>query len=159
MSGMARGPRGPIDGVAAVSLRRIPDERGAVFHMLRADAPHFQGFGEVYFSAVYPGAVKAWRRHRTMTLQLAVPVGMVKLVLYDDRPGSSTQGHLMELFVGELDYRLIVVPPGIWYGFRGLGTGTALVANCASHPHDDGEVDRADPAGPEAGPVPYEWGL
>lgn len=151
MSGAARGT---IDGVAAFPLRRIADGRGAVFHMLRADAPHFQGFGEIYFSSVYPGAVKAWRRHRRMTVQLAVPVGMVKLVLYDDRPGSPTHGRLMELFVGELDYRLVVVPPGIWYGFRGLGTAAALLANCASLPHDDAEVDRA---APEAGPVPYEW--
>jgi dTDP-4-dehydrorhamnose 3,5-epimerase len=158
VSGAARGPIDPIDGVATFPLRRIPDERGAVFHMLRADAPHFQGFGEVYFSAVYSGAVKAWRRHRKMTLQLAVPVGMVKLVLYDDRPGSPTHGHLMEMFVGELDYRLILVPPGIWYGFRGLGTGTALVANCASLPHDDAEVDRADLVGPAAEAVPYVWG-
>lgn len=152
---MSTAVRGAIDGVAAHPLRRIEDERGAVFHMLRTDAPHFQGFGEVYFSTVHAGAVKAWRRHREMTLQLAVPIGMVKLVLYDARPGSPTHGHLIEMLVGELDYQLIVVPPGIWYGFRGAGPGTALLANCATQPHDDAEVDRT---APDAGPVPYEWG-
>jgi dTDP-4-dehydrorhamnose 3,5-epimerase len=146
---------GAIEGVALVPLSRIPDGRGAVFHMLRADAPHFQGFGEIYFSTVYPGAVKAWRRHRRTTLQYAVPLGMIKLVLYDDRPASVTSGQLMEIFLGELDYRLVVIPPGLWVGFQGIGDKTALVANCATHPHDDGEVDRADPAG---GAVPYRWG-
>ena len=49
-----------IEGVRITPLRQIPDERGTVMHMLRADAPHFEGFGEIYFSWVYPGAIKAW---------------------------------------------------------------------------------------------------
>ena len=64
-----------IDGVKIVPLRQIPDERGKVMHMLRADAEHFSGFGEIYFSMVYPGAVKAWHLHRRMTLNYAVPIG------------------------------------------------------------------------------------
>jgi dTDP-4-dehydrorhamnose 3,5-epimerase len=69
-----------IHDLRVTPLRRIPDERGAVMHMLRADDPHFQGFGEIYFSLVYPGVVKGWHRHTAMTLNYAVPVGMVKLV-------------------------------------------------------------------------------
>jgi dTDP-4-dehydrorhamnose 3,5-epimerase-like enzyme len=38
----------PIHGVKVVPLRRIPDERGTIFHMLRRDAPHFVEFGEIY---------------------------------------------------------------------------------------------------------------
>jgi dTDP-4-dehydrorhamnose 3,5-epimerase len=147
---------GPIDGVLVTPLRRIPDERGTIFHMLRADAPHFRGFGEIYFSSVYPGVVKAWHRHRRMTLNYAVPVGAVKLVLYDDRPDSPTRGRLMQLFVGAANYCLVTVPPLLWNGFKGIGEETALVANCATVPHDEGEIERADPF---AGPVPYDWGL
>ncbi len=44
-----------IQGVEVVPLRRIPDERGTIFHMLRATDPHFQKFGEIYFSTVYKG--------------------------------------------------------------------------------------------------------
>jgi dTDP-4-dehydrorhamnose 3,5-epimerase len=148
------GSRGEIEGVTLLPLRRLEDERGAVLHMLRADAAHFQGFGEIYFSTVHPGAVKAWRRHRRMTLQVAVPVGTVRLVLYDDRPASSTRGLLQELETGERDYRLVIVPPEIWYGFQGIGEATALIANCASHPHDESEVERLDP---ETDALPYRW--
>lgn len=143
-----------IDGVLVTPLRRIPDERGCIMHMLRADAPHFQGFGEVYFSGVYPGAIKAWHIHKQMTLNYAVVVGTIKMVLFDERAGSPTRGELMELFVGENNYCLVTVPPMVWNGFKGCGTGMALVANCASHPHDPAEIEREDPY---TARIPYNW--
>ena len=96
-----------IDGVIVTRLRRIPDERGCIMHMLRADAPHFTRFGEIYFSTVYAGAIKAWHIHKKMTLNYAVIVGTVKLVLFDDRSTSPTRGSLMELFIGEDNYSLV----------------------------------------------------
>jgi dTDP-4-dehydrorhamnose 3,5-epimerase len=145
-----------IHDVRVTPLRRIPDERGAVFHMLREDCPAFERFGEIYFSLVYPGAVKGWHLHRRMTLNYAVPVGMVKLVCYDDREGSPTRGVVQELHTGELNYVLVTIPPLIWNGFKGEGTGAALVANCATLPHDPGEIERSDPFGSE---IPYDWAV
>jgi dTDP-4-dehydrorhamnose 3,5-epimerase len=145
-----------IDGLRVTPRRRIPDERGAILHMLRADDEGFEAFGEIYFSMVYPGAVKAWHRHRRMTLNYAVPVGMVKLVCYDDRPESPTRGALAELFLGELDYRLVTIPPMVWNGFKGIGSRPALVANCATIPHDPDEIVRLDPFSPD---IPYDWGI
>jgi len=43
-----------IDDVLITDLRQIGDERGAVLHMLRCDAPEFVRFGECYFSEVLP---------------------------------------------------------------------------------------------------------
>ena len=76
-----------IEGVIFTELRQICDERGAVLHMVRSDVPEFPGFGECYFSEVFPGAVKAWKRHRLQTQTLAVPVGRLRIVLYDDPGG------------------------------------------------------------------------
>ena len=143
-----------IDGVAVRPLRRIPDERGTVLHMLRADDPHFDSFGEIYFSQVYPGVVKGWHLHRRMTLNYAVVTGMIKLVLYDDRPQSPTRNELMELFIGDEQHALVTVPPLVWNGFKGIGTGPAIVANCATEPHDPAEIERLDPASPR---IPYRW--
>src|SRR5256885_155665 len=100
-----------IDGVKITPLRQIPDERGKIMHMLRSDASHFVAFGEIYFSCIYPGAIKAWHIHKEMTLNYAVPVGNIKFVLFDDRPESKTRGKLMELFPGVSNYVLITVPP------------------------------------------------
>jgi dTDP-4-dehydrorhamnose 3,5-epimerase len=144
-----------IEGVLVQPLRVIPDERGKVMHMLRATDPHFQGFGEIYFSAVYPGVVKGWHLHRRMTLNYAVPVGRIKFVLFDPREGSPTKGRLQELFLGSDHYCLVQVPPGVWNGFKGLGHEPALVANCATHPHDPDEIMRMDPHANDV--IPYSW--
>lgn len=145
-----------IHGLEVAPLRRIPDERGAVFHMLREDDPGFERFGEIYFSTVHPGVVKGWHLHKEMTLNYAVPVGMVKLVCYDDRDSSPTRGELVELHVGELNYVRVTIPPLVWNGFKGEGTDTALVANCSTTPHRPGEIERLDPFDNE---IPYDWEL
>jgi dTDP-4-dehydrorhamnose 3,5-epimerase len=145
-----------IDGVSVRPLRQIPDERGKIMHMLRADSDHFQQFGEIYFSCVYPGAIKAWHIHDEMTLNYAVVAGHIKMVLYDDREGSPTRGELQELFIGESNYCLVTVPPHVWNGFKGIGDRMAIVANCASLPHDPGEIHRKDPFTKE---IPYNWDL
>jgi dTDP-4-dehydrorhamnose 3,5-epimerase len=145
-----------IDGVVVVPLKRIPDERGVVMHMLRRTDPHFLEFGEIYFSTAYPGVVKGWHRHSRMTLNYAVPCGAIKLVLFDAREGSPTCGEVSELFVGESNYVLVQIPPGIWNGFKCVGTDTAIVANCATLPHDPAEIDRIDPTDSR---IPYDWAL
>ena len=143
-----------IDGVIVTPLMQIADERGKVMHMLRNDAAHFGGFGEIYFSCVYPGAIKAWHLHQRMTLNYAVPHGNIKFVLYDDRAGSPSKGEVQELFLGPDNYSLVTVPPLVWNGFKGIGTDTAIVANCASIAHDPEEISRRDPADAS---IPYDW--
>ena len=137
-------------------LRQIPDERGKIMHMLRADEPHFEKFGEIYFSTVYPGVVKGWHLHKEMTLNYAVVDGLIKLVLYDDRNDSPTRGEVMEIFVGEGNYSLITIPPLVWNGFKGVGTKPAIVANCSTIPHDPNEIVRMDPFDNK---IPYQWEL
>jgi dTDP-4-dehydrorhamnose 3,5-epimerase len=143
-----------IDGVVITPLKRIPDERGSVMHMLRCDWPVFQSFGEIYFSTVHPGVVKGWHLHHRMVLNYAVPIGRIKFVLYDDRAESPTKGEAQEIFLGEDNYQLVTVPAMIWNGFKGIGDETALVANCASIPHDPTEIERMDPFNPA---IPYDW--
>jgi len=145
-----------IDGVMIVPLKQIPDERGKVMHMLRRTDPHFSEFGEVYFSVVFPGAIKAWHLHTRMVINYAVPFGRIKLVLYDDRAESPTRGQLQEIFLGPDHYCLASVPVGVWNGFKGYGTTEAIVCNCASIVHDPDEIERLDPFDPR---IPYDWSL
>lgn len=145
-----------IDGVIVSLLQQIADERGKIMHMLRKDESHFITFGEIYFSCVHPGAVKAWHIHKEMTLNYAVPFGMIKLVLFDDRADSPTRGELMELFLGPDSYKLITIPPMVWNGFKGVGTETAIVANCATHAHSPDEIERLDPSSDK---IPYNWDI
>ena len=144
-----------IEGVEFVPLRRIPDERGTIYHMLRRTDPHFREFGEIYFTSIYRDVIKGWHRHREMTLNYACIWGRIKLVLVDGRDGSATRGAIVERFLGPDDYSLAIIPPGIWTGFKGM-TDVALVANCATHPHDPSLTDRLDPMSPDLG---YDWAV
>jgi dTDP-4-dehydrorhamnose 3,5-epimerase len=145
-----------IDGVSITPLKQICDERGKVMHMLRRNSECFTSFGEIYFSGVYPGAIKAWHIHKEMVLNYSVPHGKIKFVLYDDRESSPTKGEIQEIFMGPDNYCLVTVPPLVWNGFKGIGTEMALVANCASIQHDDHEIDRK-PAFDVS--IPYDWGI
>lgn len=145
-----------IDGVLVHPLRQIPDERGKIMHMLRADDPHFEKFGEIYFSVAYPGVIKGWHLHPRVTLNYAVVSGMIKLVLYDQREGSPTRAELQEVFIGEDNYCLVKIPPGVVNGHKVYGVGPAILANCATEPHDPTEMVRIDPFSPD---IPYDWGL
>ena len=145
-----------IEGVLIHPLRQIPDERGKIMHMLRADDPHFEKFGEIYFSVVYPGVIKGWHLHKEMTLNYAVVSGSIKLVLYDDRDNSPTRAELMEITLGDGNYALVRVPPRVWNGFKGAGTAPAIVANCSTIPHHPDEIVRLDPFD---NAIPYQWDL
>ena len=145
-----------IDGVKIKPLKKICDERGMIMHMLRCDDPDFEKFGEIYFSVVYPCVVKGWHYHHEMTLNYAVVSGMIKLVLYDDREGSSTKGELQEIFMGEDSFSLVKIPPRVWNGFKGTSLEPAIVANCATLPHDPDEIKRLDPFDND---IPYNWSL
>jgi len=145
-----------IKDVLIKPLAQIVDERGKIMHMLRANEPHFEKFGEIYFSVVYPGVIKGWHFHREMTLNYAVISGMIKLVLYDPREDSSTKGEVQELFIGEDNYVLVKIPPRVYNGFKGIGVKPAIVANCATMPHRDDEMERLDPF---TSNIPYDWGV
>lgn len=152
---MDSGVKSEIDGVVITHLRQITDDRGAVLHMLRNDAADFRRFGECYFSEVAPGAVKAWKRHTEQTQNLAVPVGRVRLVIYDERSASPTRGHLQVLELGRPDsYVRVLVPPCIWYGFACLSAVPALLANCPDMPHVPTESEQMPMDTPR---IPYCW--
>jgi len=145
-----------IEGVKVIPLRRIADERGTVFHMLKRTDAHFSGFGEIYFSTIYPGVVKGWHLHKNMTLHYACIHGRVKLVIYDEREGSTTRGQVTEVFLGPDHYALVVIPPGLWNGFKGMGSEPAIMADCTDITHEEVESVRIDPL---RNHIPYDWAV
>lgn len=146
----------PIHDVNVVCLRRIPDERGTILHMLRETDAHFRRFGEIYFTTIYRDVVKGWHTHREMTLNYACVFGRIKLVLYDGREDSPTRGGLMEVFMGTDSHLLTVIPPGVTNGMKGMAQPFAIVANCATHTHAPGRTTRDEPFGDA---VPYDWAV
>lgn len=142
-----------IDGVVITPLKQIHDERGAVFHMLRKDAPHFADFGEIYFSMVNPGVIKGWKKHTKMVSSLCCVQGRMKLVLMDEHTGT-----IDEIIFGAdpENYKLVTIPPHVWTAFACVGDDPALLANCASILH---QPDEAENRALDHPPLPYEWSL
>jgi len=143
-----------INGINVYPLKQIMDQRGKVMHMLRCDAAHFEKFGEIYFSVVNPGMIKAWKRHRKMTQHFAVPIGKIRLVIFDDREKSNTYHKLEILEIGEDNYSLVKIPPLVWYGFMGISQLPALIANCTDLPHDP---DESESIKLTENKIPYLW--
>lgn len=131
-----------IAGVQLTDLAVMAHPDGDVLHAIRKDSVGFHGFGEAYFSTVKQGRKKGWKRHRAMTLNLVVPVGAVRFVLFDDRKESSTVGQIQMVDLSLQNYRRLTVSPGIWMGFMGLGEGINLLLNLANITHDPAEADR-----------------
>src|SRR5687768_1456842 len=155
-SGRQRGRKPVIDGVKIIPLRQLVDERGKIMHMMKATDPHFIKFGEIYFSCAWPGTIKAWHVHKTMTINNAVMVGRAKLVMYDLREHSATHRLLQEVFLGEDNYCLVQIPPGVANGYKAYGDSMVVLANCATEPHDPNEIVRIDPFTTD---IPYDWTL
>ena len=125
-----------IDDIQITPLRRIETIGGDVLHALKQDDAGYAGFGEVYFSWIKCGAIKAWKRHTRMTMNLVVPFGQVRFVFHQ----SHAQYRIEE--IGDAHYARITVPPGIWFGFKGLITPQSLVMNIANFPHESNEAER-----------------
>jgi dTDP-4-dehydrorhamnose 3,5-epimerase len=145
-----------IDGVKVKKLRVIPDERGRLMEILRSDEEIYEKFGQIYITAAYPGVVKAWHYHREQTDHLVCISGMMKIVLYDAREGSSTNGEVNEFFCGVHNPLLIKVPKGIYHGFKCISDTEALVINIPDKLYDYDSPDefRVDP---HKNDIPYDW--
>jgi len=138
-----------INGVFITPLSIINTPGGDVMHAMKQSDPGHIGFGEAYFSQVEYGAIKAWKRHREMTLNLVVPVGEVRFVLYDDQKGRHT---FQELVISPSNYCRLTVPPMLWVGFQGLNPKGSILLNIANLEHDPLEVDKQ-----EISQIDYNW--
>jgi dTDP-4-dehydrorhamnose 3,5-epimerase len=131
-------------------LRQIETAGGDVLHAMKQTDVGYTGFGEAYFSWVSAGAIKAWKRHTQMTMNLVVPVGQVRFVFRCVNADGADEFRVED--IGTNRYARITVPPGIWFGFQGLHANQSLVLNIASIAHDPNEVERLALTG-----INYDW--
>lgn len=125
-----------IEGVLVKPLKYICDGRGRLLEIFRRDDPFFEQFGQVYLTTAYPGVVKAWHFHRLQTDHFAVLSGMARIVLFDYRKDSLTEGNIHEYVAGTYNPLLIRIPPMVIHGFQALGITETLLLNCPSEPYN-----------------------
>jgi dTDP-4-dehydrorhamnose 3,5-epimerase len=134
-------PNPLFSGLLFTPLRRIPTSKGEVRHALRASDAGFAGFGEAYFTEVLPGAIKGWKRHRVMTLNLVVVVGTIRFTIHDGAGSGRRRAEYVISAEDTAPYGRLTVPPGLWMAFQGVGRGHNLLMNLASHEHDPTEAE------------------
>ena len=137
-----------LDRVKVTPLQQIPSIGGDVWHALKSKDDSFQGFGEAYFSWIEPRAIKAWKQHLKMTMNLVVPVGTVRFIFCDLYSLAFREEN-----IGAVSYARLTVPPGVWFGFQGISDTQSLVLNLANMPHDPAEVKRKS-----RGEIKFYWG-
>ena len=146
-----------IDGVHIKKLKVIPDERGYLMEMLRSDDEFFQKFGQVYLTVAYPGVVKGWHYHKKQTDHFIGVAGMTKVVLYDSRENSPTHGEVNEYFLGKLNPILLVIPPLVLHGMKGIGPEAGMIVNVPTELYNYDEPDEFR-VHPHDNDIPYDWG-
>lgn len=132
-----------IIGVSLHPLKHIMVPKGDIYHAMKSIDEGYTGFGEAYFSQIESGEIKGWKRHNRMTLNLIVPVGKIKFVIYDDRKGSGTFGQFQEVTLSPEDnYQRLTLAPGLWMAFQGMDSKTSMLLDIIPEPHDPTEADR-----------------
>jgi|APSaa5957512622_1039677.scaffolds.fasta_scaffold67403_2 dTDP-4-dehydrorhamnose 3,5-epimerase len=153
---IVRGSGSLIDGVEARRAKVIPDERGRLGEIMRADDPWFKKFGQVYFTTTYPDVVKAWHFHKIQTDHFYVIRGRIKIALYDAREDSPTFGVVNEVYLGEHCPGMLKIPPGIQHGWMCVGQTEAIILNMVSEMYDYSNPDEFRTAAHD-NEIPYDW--
>ncbi len=145
-----------VHGVKVKELKVIPDERGRLMEILRADDELFEKFGQVYLTTTLPGVVKAWHLHKIQTDNICCVLGTIKLAVFDDREGSPSRGKVDEFYLGRDNPLLVQVPPGVYHGWKCVSVEEALIVNTVTEPYNYAQPDeyRLDA---HDNHVPYDW--
>ncbi len=146
-----------IEGVAVRALKKNADERGWLMEVLRQDwGDVFLGFAQAYVSLNYPGVIRAWHYHKRQTDVFVCLAGMIKVPLYDARASSPTRGKVVEYFIGEDNPLAIRIPPGVYHGYKTIGSKASLLLNFPSELYDREQPDefRIPYNSPD---IPYNW--
>lgn len=142
-----------IDGLILKTQKNIYHEKGNILHALKLSDVEYKGFGEAYFSSVINGQIKGWKKHTIMFMNILVPVGSVRFVIYDDRKNSSTYKNYNEIELSKKNYQRMTIPPNVWVAFQGTSKSENLVLNIASIEHDPEESINID-----LDKIKYDWG-
>ncbi|MCX7857560.1 MAG: dTDP-4-dehydrorhamnose 3,5-epimerase family protein [Deltaproteobacteria bacterium] len=145
-----------IHGVRIKKLNMIPDERGRLMEILRCDDEIFKKFGQVYLTTTYPGVVKAWHYHKIQDDYVTCIKGMIKLVLYDAREDSPTNGEINEFFIGDYNFTLVMIPKMVYHGWKCISESEALIINIPTEPYNRKNPDEFR-VHPHINDIPYRW--
>jgi dTDP-4-dehydrorhamnose 3,5-epimerase len=135
-----------VDGVTLTPLRKINSQKGSVLHAMKKSDSGFDGFGEAYFSAISKDSIKGWKKHTKMTLNIIVPIGIIKFVVFNE-----PKGKFFSVTLSQENYQRLTIKPGLTMAFKGIGESNILL-NLANIEHDPEEGVNIN-----LNEITYEW--
>jgi dTDP-4-dehydrorhamnose 3,5-epimerase len=150
-----------IDGVRFRSTPPVSHRSGHLTEAFRFDwglteAPVVQ----VNLTITFPGKVRGWGIHRKTIDRLFAASGSLCIVCFDGRRESPTHGCINEFMVGERNQGLIVIPTGIYHGWKNIGLDEAAIISMPSQLYNHEGPDRWEVPwdSDEARKlIPYQW--
>ena len=131
-----------IEGVKTTFLTSGSDSRGSLFELLSTRDGLLEPIVHVYQVHAAPGSIRGWVYHKHQTDRLAYTNGDFRLVLYDTRPESPTNGVLEILDVGAKRRCLVTIPPLVIHGLQNRGDDVATFVNMPTKVYDPEKPDK-----------------
>jgi dTDP-4-dehydrorhamnose 3,5-epimerase len=103
---------------------------------------HAEPLVHCYAFTVRPGVTKGWGRHERTEDRYCVMSGEALLVLYDDRPESSTYRMISEIPLSGFHRCLLNIPAGIWHAVANVGTEDFMALNMKTTVFDHADPDK-----------------
>ncbi len=99
------------------------------------DVFHTPG-GDINYSVIYPNAIAAWHRHQKQTDHWYVICGSLKVGLYDEETKK-----LEWVYLHAQERQTLVIPPGIWHGWKNLSGGETILSYYISEKYNESDPD------------------
>ncbi len=147
-----------IEDVRIFKLEKFHNSKGMNVQIFKGDEEGFPQIRHLYCSSLYPGEIKAWHFHRRKREMIACFTGMIKLVIYDDREDSPSRGEIMEIFIGEDNFCLVDIPPGLFHGVKCYSPREAFMLVINDQPFDPGGPDKVEIPW-NSHEIPYDWSI
>src|SRR6202011_5937506 len=129
-----------IEGVQFRAARPVAHEAGHVTEVMRSEwdiggmplGPAVQ----TYITTTLAGRVRGWGFHRHTTDRLFVASGLLRIVIFDGRSGSTSCGRINQFTLSEKNPGLIVIPPNLYHGWKNIGSSEAILISAPDTPYD-----------------------
>jgi dTDP-4-dehydrorhamnose 3,5-epimerase len=148
-----------IEGVRLHRLSPHVDHRGSLTEVINLELPFWdEPVTYAYRFTIRPGRIKGWGMHKRQADRYLAAAGRVRVVLFDGRVRSRTQGNFDEFHFDETAPGLLYIPPGVWHADQNTGDRDAVLINFPTRPYEPADPDkyRIDP---HSGEIPFDWQL
>lgn len=117
-----------------VPVRVFADDRG--WSLMNQFQEVLKPSGQINYSVMYPGVVKAWHRHQQQT-DFWLPLhGMLKVGIYRE-----ADQHAWQAVIGEMQPAVMIIPPPLWHGAATVGPSSAGLLYYVTHQYNHDAPD------------------